>query len=380
MTDVSDALMQLNTKPAPSMVRGEGSALWDASGRRYLDFVQGWAVNCLGHDPPVLRQALAAQAVVNPGPAFHNAPSHALASLLAELSGLERVYLSCTGVEANEGAVKLARKWGQLHRDGAYEVITTLDSFHGRTLAMSSATGKPHFADAFGPHVPGFRKVPYGDLAAVAGAIGSATVAVMVEPVQGEAGAVTPPAGYLAGLRALCDRHGILLIVDEIQTGMGRTGPLFAFQAERIRPDLVTLGKGLGGGLPVSALLARQEVACFARGDHGGTFAAHAWLSAGALAVVRTLVTLDREPGARALEQALRRLASRHELALRGRGHLWGLVLPTARAEAVRDDCFARGLLINAARPNVLRLMPALNIGTQEVDEMEPLLAAALAS
>ncbi|HEY6876826.1 MAG TPA: aminotransferase class III-fold pyridoxal phosphate-dependent enzyme [Polyangiales bacterium] len=370
--------MQLNTKPTPRMVRGEGSYLWDEQGRRYVDFIQGWAVNCLGHDPPVLRQALAAQPVINPGPAFHNTPSHALAELLAQVSGLSRVFLSSSGAEANEGAVKLARKWGQLHRGGAYEVITAVDSFHGRTLAMSSATGKPGFADAFGPHVPGFRKVPYGDVAAVERALGPSTVAVMVEPIQGEAGAVVPPAGYLRALRALCDRAGVLLIADEIQTGMGRTGPMFAFMDEGIQPDIVTVGKGLGGGLPVSAVLARREVACFAPGDHGGTFAAHAFLCAGALAVVRTLLALDRAASALALERVLRELAERHGLTLRGRGHLWGLVLPTPRAEAVRDRCFERGLLINAARPNVLRLMPALDVGAEPLRALAEILETAL--
>ncbi len=379
MTIATDALMQLNNKPAPVMVRGKGSYLWDEHGRRYLDFIQGWAVNCLGHDPPALRKALAAQPVINPGPAFHNAPSHALAALLADLSGLERVFLSSSGAEANEGAVKLARKWGQLHRGGAFEVITTQDGFHGRTLALSSATGKPGFADAFGPHVPGFVKAPYGDLAAVERTIHAGTVAVMVEPIQGEAGAVVPPVGYLTGLRTLCDRQGILLIADEIQTGMGRTGPLFAFQAEGIHPDIVTLGKGLGGGLPISAVLARQRVACFALGDHGGTFAAHALLCAGALAVVHTLLGVDRTASARVLEEGLRDVARRHDLQLRGRGHLWGLVMPQPRAEVVRDSCFARGLLVNAARPNVLRLMPALNVGPAEVDAMVAILGAALA-
>lgn len=379
MTNATESLMQLNIKPAPCMVRGEGSYLWDEHGRRYVDFIQGWAVNCLGHDPPVLRQALAAQGVINPGAAFHNAPSRALARLLAEVSGLPRVFLSSSGAEANEGAVKLARKWGQLHRDGAFEVITTLDSFHGRTLAMSSATGKPGFADAFGPQVPGFTKVPYGDVVAVERALSPRTVAVMVEPIQGEAGAVVPPAGYLRALRALCDRAGVLLIADEIQTSMGRTGPMFAFLDEGIQPDIATVGKGLGGGLPVSAVLARREVACFALGDHGGTFAAHAFLCAGALAVVRTLLDVDRAGSAGALERVLRELAERHGLALRGRGHLWGLVLPTPRAEALRDRCFERGLLINAPRPNVLRLMPALNVGAEPLHELSQILGAALA-
>ncbi|HEX5656282.1 MAG TPA: aminotransferase class III-fold pyridoxal phosphate-dependent enzyme [Polyangiales bacterium] len=371
--------MQLIDRPTPVMVRGQGSYLWDEHGRRYLDFVQGQAANCLGHDPPALREALATAAVINPGPAYHNAPSHALAAQLAALTGLDQVFLSGSGAEANEAAVKLARKWGQLHRTGAFEVITTQESFHGRTLAMSSATGKPRFADAFGPHVPGFVKVPFGDLGAVAAAISARTVAVMVEPIQGEAGAVTPAHGYLAALRALCDRQRVLLIVDEVQTGMGRTGPLFAFQAEHVLPDLLTVGKGIGGGLPVSAVLARGEAACFAVGDHGGTFASHALLCTGALAVIRAVLALDREASSRALEAALRVLAQRHDLHLRGRGHLWGLVLPSPRADAIRELCFARGLLVNAARANVIRLMPALNVDVREVEAMTTILSAALA-
>jgi len=380
----SRALMQFNQKPALRMVRGRGSYLWDEQGRRYLDFVQGWAVNALGHSPQLVRDAVLAQldAVLNPGPAFHNLPSHALAERLAALSGLPRVFLAGSGAEANEAAVKLARKWGQKHKQGAYEVITTLNSFHGRTIAMSNATGKPGFADACAPAVAGFPKVPYGDVDAVARAIGERTVAVMVEPIQGEAGAVTPPAGYLRGLRALCDRAGILLIVDEIQTGLARTGPLFAFQAEQVSPDLMTLGKGLGGGLPISALLAREQVACFEHGEHGGTFIAHALLSAAALAVVERIASPEHTAlcaeSSRRLERSLCAVAANHGGTLRGSGHLWGLVLPSARAELVRDRCFELGLLVNAARPDVLRLMPALDVGAEEIAVMAETLSAAL--
>ncbi|MET0341699.1 MAG: aminotransferase class III-fold pyridoxal phosphate-dependent enzyme [Polyangiales bacterium] len=378
------ALMQLTAKPPVRMVRGRGSSLWDQHERHYLDFVQGWAVNCLGHSPAVIAAALRTQLdqVLNPGPAYHNDASLRLAERLAQLSGLSRVYLASSGAEANEAAVKLARKWAHQHKPGAYEVITTLDSFHGRTLAMTSATGKPGFADAYQPGVPGFVKVPYGDVAAVRDAIGPRTVAVMVEPVQGEAGVVVPPPGYLAALRALCDEAGILLILDEVQTGMARTGALFAHQHDAMRPDILTLGKGLGGGLPISAMLASAHAACFVPGDHGGTFAAHALLSAAALAIVELLVTpahaAVREASARKLAAALGTLAARHGLTLRGRGHLWALALPTPRAEAVRDAAFARGLLVNAARPHVLRLMPALDVGADEIAEMATRLDAAL--
>jgi acetylornithine/N-succinyldiaminopimelate aminotransferase len=378
--------MELAPRPPLRMVRGEGSFLWDDRGKRYLDFIQGWAVNCLGHAPAALRKALEAQAarVINVGPAYHNEPALTLARRLAEASGLDRVFFASSGLEANEAAVKLARKWGQKQRGGAFEVLTALDSFHGRSLALSCATGKPGFDTAFPPAVPGFRKVPYGDLAALEAAIGAQTVGVLLEPIQGEAGAVVPPDGYLAGVRALCDRHGILMLVDEIQTGMARTGPLFAHREGGLLADIMTLGKGLGGGLPVSALLARSSVACFDHGDHGGTFSGNALLCAGALGVLDVLATPEhaalRQESARALEAVLREVAGRHGARLRGRGHLWGMLLPDARAHAVRDKALAAGLLVNAARPHVLRFMPALDVSRELCEHMGELLDEALAA
>jgi acetylornithine/N-succinyldiaminopimelate aminotransferase len=377
-------LMQFSPRPPPVMVHGEGSYLWDAQGRRYLDFVQGWAVNCLGHSPPALLRALEAQAhaVLNVGPAYHNQPALTLAARLAQHSKLGRVFFACSGAEANEAAVKLARKWGQKHKRGAYEVISTRDGFHGRTLAMTCATGKAGFDTAFPPAVPGFKKAAYGDVEALEQAVTDHTVAVLVEPIQGEAGVVVPPAGYLAALRALCDRHGLLLICDEIQTGMARTGPLFAHQSEGVLPDIMTLGKGLGGGLPLSALLCREDVACFEAGDHGGTFAGHTLLCAAGNAVLEALCepvqAARRARHALELERGLCALAARHGLGVRGRGFLWALVLDADLAPALRDRAFDHGLLINAARPNVLRLMPALNVGSAEIAAMLATLSAVL--
>jgi acetylornithine/N-succinyldiaminopimelate aminotransferase len=377
-------LMNLVARPTARMVRGQGSLLWDEAGTRYLDFIQGWAVNALGHSPEVVTRAVSAQLarVINVGPAHHNALSPALAEALCEASGMARVFFTCSGVEANEGAVKLARKWGQKHRAGAHAVITTFDGFHGRTLAMTCATGKPGFDRAFPPAVEGFPKVPYGDLNATAAAIDGRTVAVMIEPVQGEAGVVMPPEGYLRGLRTLCDRAGILLIADEIQTGMARTGPLFACQAERVLPDIMTLGKGLGGGLPLSALLAREEVACFEPGDHGSTFTGHALGCTAGLAVLETLRSPEhtalREASAAHLEKRLGELATRARAGLRGRGHLWALVLPEPRAVELRDRAFEGGLLVNAARPHVLRFMPALDVSHAHIDEMTDVLTGLL--
>jgi acetylornithine/N-succinyldiaminopimelate aminotransferase len=379
------ALMELIDRPASPMVRGRGSYLWDERGARYLDFVQGWAVNCLGHNPAVISRAIEAQLqrVTNVGPAYRNQPASALAQRLTEASGLERAFFLCTGADANEGALKLARKWGQKQRRGAHEVITTHESFHGRTLALMAASGKPGFDSRFPPAVPGFRKVPFGDASAVAAAIDEASVAVMVEPIQGEAGVVVPDASYLRALREICDERGILLIFDEVQTGMARTGPLFACQAHGVTPDIMTLGKGLGGGLPLSALLCREGVACFEPGDQGGTFAAHALLCAVGLAVFDRLTEpaelARRAEHAELLERSLAELAARHGLSLRGRGFLWALVLAEPRAQSVRERAFTAGLLLNAARPDVLRLMPSLEVSSAEIAEMSDLLSQALA-
>jgi acetylornithine/N-succinyldiaminopimelate aminotransferase len=376
MEITTDHWMRVNQRPPVRMVRGEGSYLWDHSGKRYLDFIQGWAVNALGHSPPALRAALLAQfdRVSNVGPAHFNEPALRLSMRLTELSGLHRAFFQNSGAEANEAAVKLCRKWGQKKKNGAFEVITAVDGFHGRTLAMTCATGKPGWDEAFPPRVEGFKKVLYGDVNAVVKAIGERTVAVMVEPIQGEAGAVMPPESYLRELRAVCDERGLLLVLDEVQTGVARTGPFFAFEQANIRPDVLTLGKGLGGGFPIAALLASSDAACFEDGDHGSTFGGNALGCAVALAVVAELTSSEgqarREASSRYLLTTLHDLARRLNARLRGRGHLFGLVLPEDRAPALRDACFERGLLINAARPNVLRFMPQLFVSPVEIDEM----------
>jgi len=386
MEITTDHWMRLNFRPAARMVRGEGSYLWDHQGKRYLDFIQGWAVNALGHSPEVVRAALLEQfdRVLNVGPAHYNEPALELSARLCELSGLDKAFFGNSGAEANEGALKLCRKWGQKHKNGAFELITTHGGFHGRTLAMTSATGKPGWDEAFPPRLEGFKKVPYGDVQAVADAITARSVAVMVEPIQGEAGAVVPKACYLRELRALCDARGLLLVFDEIQTGLARTGPLFAFQDAAVRPDILTLGKGLGAGVPISALLATREAACFEEGDHGSTFGGNPLCCAVALAVLGELTSpagcAEREASARHLKAALERVALTLGAELRGRGHLFGLVLPNEDACVLRDRAFEAnevGLLVNAARPNVLRLMPSLCVSAAEIQEMSEILLAA---
>ncbi|HEY3594452.1 MAG TPA: aminotransferase class III-fold pyridoxal phosphate-dependent enzyme, partial [Polyangiaceae bacterium] len=295
---------------------------------------------------------------------------------------MSQSYFCSSGAEANEAAIKLARKWGRLHRDGAFEILSTENGFHGRTLAAMAASGKPGWDRLFPPNLPGFCKVPYGDLQAMQGAIGSKTVAIMVEPIQGEAGVVVPPPGYLAGLRALADGHGVLLIFDEIQTGMGRTGTLLAFQGEGVTPDIVTLGKGLGSGVTLAAVLASDRASCFLPGDQGGTHHGNALGCAVGLAVVDVIADPSflgavRTRGAE-LAEGLSSLGQRHRATARGRGLLWALELNRPIAEPVRDACLALGLLVNAPRAGTLRFMPSLRVTNAEIGEMLSVLEEAL--
>ena len=377
-------LMKVAVRPQRIMVRGSGSYLWDHEGTRYLDFVQGWAVNALGHAPPEIAAALQAQSqlLLTASPAFHNAPQLSFALELTRATGLAQVHFTNSGAEANEAALKLARKWGRLNRGGAHRIITTHGSFHGRTLALMAASGKPGWDALFPPIMPGFSKVPYGDVAAIAAQIGPETVAVMVEPIQGEAGVIVPPEGYLRELRRLCDEHGMLLICDEVQTGMGRTGALFAFEHEDVKPDILTLGKGLGGGVPISAVLANERASCFVPGDQGGTYNGNPLM----VAVARSVFEVVSRPEflatvrarGRYLERRLASLGAARGIGLRGRGLLWALVLPEPTAEAIVARCFANGLLLNAPRPNLLRLMPSLRVSEAEIDELVFGLAAVL--
>src|SRR5580765_5594672 len=272
-TDVT-ALMKITDRPPVVMVEGHGSWLRDEDGKTYLDFVQGWAVNCLGHSPAVIAETIAFEArrLINCSLAYYNAEMAQLATRLTEASGLAQVFFCNSGAEANEGAIKLARKWGARHRDGAHEIITMDHGFHGRTLATMAASGKPAWAALFEPKVSGFPKVPLGDLDAVKRAITPQTVGVMLEPIQGEAGVYPAGDEFLRGLRAVSAEAGLLLILDEIQTGIGRTGRFLAYEHAGIEPDILTLAKRLGGGVPLAALVAAEDVCCFEPGDQGGTF------------------------------------------------------------------------------------------------------------
>jgi len=381
MMQVSDfplnALMEITTRPPLVFVRGEGSWLWDHAGRRYLDFIQGWAVNALGHCPPEIRAALAEQAatLINPSPAFWNAPSARLAQRLVDHSCFQRVFFANSGAEANEGAIKLARKWGTRHRGGAYEIITFDHAFHGRTLATMSASGKPGWDALFEPKVPGFPKATLNDLGSVERLINDRTVAVMLEPIQGEAGVLCATDDFLRALRALTHARGLLLIVDEVQTGMGRTGRLFGYEHAGIEPDIMTLGKGIGGGVPLAALLAREAVCCFEHGDQGGTYNGNPLMTAVGASVLEALLAPGFLQGVAArgeqLERGLAALSRQRGLGeVRGRGLLMALDLGRDAGAKVVEHARANGLLLNSPRPNTLRFMPALNVSAEEIELM----------
>ncbi|MDB5563459.1 MAG: acetylornithine transaminase [Tardiphaga sp.] len=369
-----DALMDITPRPPVVFVRGEGGWLWDDTGKRYLDFIQGWAVNCLGHSPPAIAEALTAQAklLLTPSPAFYNAPSLELAQALVTSSCFDQVFFTNSGAEAIEGAIKLARKYGALHCNGAYEIITFDGAFHGRTLAAMSASGKKAFEPLFEPKVQGFPKARLNDLDSVKQLIGNNTIAVMLEPIQGEAGVWPATDEFLQGLRELTTQHGLLLIVDEIQTGIGRTGKLFCYEQAGIVPDIMALGKGLGGGVPLGALLATEAASCFEHGDQGGTFNGSPLMCAAGLAVLNEVGQPDflksvTDNGLH-LAGELQRISARHGLgSVRGQGLLLALDLKRPIGAAVVACALEEGLLLNAPRPDTLRFMPALNVTREEI-------------
>ena len=380
-----DALMDITARPQAVFVRGEGAWLWDDSGKRYLDFMQGWAVNCLGHSPKVIADALAAQAtqLLTPSPAFYNGPSLALAKALVDRSCFDQVFFTNSGAEANEGAIKLARKYGSLHKNGAHEIITFEGGFHGRTLATMSASGKKAFEPLFEPKVSGFRKAKLNDLDSVKALITDNTVAVMLEPIQGEAGVWPATDDFLRELRALTKQHGLLLIFDEIQTGVGRTGKLFHYEHAGIEPDIMTLGKGIGGGVPLAVFLATEHASCFEHGDQGGTFNGNPLMCAAGLAVLEHVSAPEflkaSVDAGLFLESELQKLSARHGLGeVRGRGLLLALDLKLPIGASIVAQAFAAGVLINSPQPDALRFMPALNVSREEIAEMIECLDAIL--
>jgi acetylornithine/N-succinyldiaminopimelate aminotransferase len=371
-----------------TLVRGQGARVWDEDGRQYLDFVGGWAVNSLGHCHPVVAEAITEQVhtLIQASNQFYTIPQIRLAELLAQNSCLDKVFFCNSGAEANEGAVKLARRYGKLHLDGAFEVITTTGSFHGRTLAMVTATGQPKFQEPYIPLPTGFINVRYNNIQAIKAATTNQTCAVMLEPVQGEGGVNLPNDSYLIEVRDWCDQKGILLILDEIQTGIGRTGTLFAYEQYSVEPDIMTLAKGLASGIAIGAVLAKDRVSVFTPGEHGSTFGGNPLACAAGYATLKFI--LDKDIAGRAkrtgqyLITELEKLRQKFQFItdVRGRGLLVAMEFNRDIAGPAVMACLDRGLLVNRLKPNALRFMPPLIIGNDEVDEALGILDKALSS
>jgi len=371
-----------------AFVRGDGARVWDADGKSYLDFFSSTVVTVLGHCHPAVTRALEQQArrILQVSNLHHCEPQARLAELLVRHSFADRVFFCNSGAEANEAAIKLARKYGHDRRGGAFEIITALGSFHGRTLATIAATGQEKVRVGFEPVPAGFRYAPFDDIDALAAAITERTVAVMVEPIQGEGGVRVPRDNYLENLRRLCDDRGLLLILDEVQTGMGRTGTLFAHEQAGITPDIMTLAKGLGNGVPIGAMMATENAAAsFDVGAHGSTFGGNALACAAGAAVLQTLLghgvlERGRQIGER-LMAGLEKMRTAHSAIreVRGRGLLIGAEL-NRPAGPVVAHCLSSGLIANNAGPSVLRLAPPLVVTESEVDEALAVIGEALES
>ncbi|MEI7554769.1 MAG: aspartate aminotransferase family protein [Chloroflexota bacterium] len=373
-------------RPPMVIVKGEGVRLWDQTGRSYLDFVGGWAVNALGHCHPAVVNAIQQQAatLIHTSNQYYTIPQIELGRLLVENSALDKVFLCNSGAEANEGAVKLARKYGKVKKNGAYEVITTLKSFHGRTLAMVAATGKPHYQEPYQPLPVGFLNVPYNDLEVIKQATNERTIAIMIEPVQGEGGVNVATQEYMQGLRDWCDENGLLLMLDEVQTGIGRTGKLFAYQHYGIEPDVMTLAKALGGGVSIGALLSKQHCAVFEPGDHGSTFGGNPLACAAGVAVMNEVLQNNISGRAASIgEYLVNRLGELKEkypliTEVRGLGLLCAFDINKEVAGDVMLRCSEESLLINMVSPTTIRLMPPLIITEDNVDEAIDILSEVL--
>ena len=368
--------MQVARRQPVVIVKGQGTIVWDENDKEYLDFTAGWAVNNLGHCHPALVKAVQeqAQTLMQTSNQFFTVPQINLAQVLIDNSCLDRIFLSNSGAEANEGVIKLARKYGKLNRNGAYEVITALNSFHGKTLTMAAATGQPHYQEQWQPLAPGFVNVPYNDIESIKSATNDKTCAVMIEPVQGEGGVNVPDAGYLKAVRQWCDENNLVMILDEVQTGLGRLGTLFGYQKFGVEPDAITLAKGLGGGVPIGAFLAKDKFCVLAPGDHGSTYGGNALTCAGAFAVVDYIVKNNISDEVNSLSEHLKKglelLKEKHKAIeeIRGMGLLIAVQFNSDISGDIVGQSNQEGLLLNPVRPNAIRIMPPLTVSYNEID------------
>ncbi|HEY50460.1 MAG TPA: aspartate aminotransferase family protein [Dehalococcoidia bacterium] len=371
-----------------TLVKGEGARVWDDEGRQYLDFVAGWAVNSLGHCHQVVAQALAEQArtLIQVSNQFYTIPQLQLAEILVQHSCLDKVFISNSGAEANEGAVKLARRYGKQRRNGAYEVISANGSFHGRTLSMVAASGQAKHQQPYLPLSPGFINVEYNSIDAIKSATTDKTCAVILEPLQGEGGVNIPDDDYLKKVRGWCDEKGILLILDEIQTGIGRLGTLFAYEQYAVEPDVMTLAKGVGSGVPIGAFMVKDSANVFVPGEHGSTFGGNPLVCAAAYATLKYIIENGIADNAKKVGEyfkgRLEELRGKYSFItdVRGRGLLLAIEFDREIAADLLKACLGNGLLVNRVKPDALRFMPPLIIGNGEVDEAIGILGKVLAA
>ena len=378
LMDSQNYIMNTYNRQPLVLVKGRGARVYDSDGREYLDFVSGVAVNNLGHCHPRVVVALQKQAqrLMHVSNHFHNEPQVNLAKMLVTHSFADKAFFCNSGAEAIEAAIKLARRYGrEVLKQDRYEIITMRGSFHGRTMGALTATAQETMQKGFEPVVPGFRYVPYNDIGSIEQAINDRTCAVLVEPLQGEGGVIVPTAGYLKAVRDLCSQHDILLMIDEIQTGMGRTGKLYGYEHDNITPDVAALAKGLAGGMPIGALLATEKVArAFIPGSHGSTFGGNPLACAAAIASLETLLEDNIIiPAAAQLglhfQQRLEVLKKKYSFVrdVRGKGLLVGMELDFDGKDIVAA-CLKKGFLINCTVNTVLRFMPPLIITDEEID------------
>lgn len=368
-------------------VKGSGMKLWDADGKEYLDFLAGIAVNGIGHSHPELAEAICRQSskLMHVSNLFYVPQQPMLAKKLVELSGLDKAFFCNSGAEANEAALKLARKWGNTKRSGRYEIITAKHSFHGRTLAAVTATGQPKYHSGFEPMMPGFKYVPYNDFDALKKSISDATCAVMLEPVQGESGVWPASKEYMVNVRKLCDDLGILLILDEVQTGIGRTGKWFGFQHYDIKPDIMTLAKTLGGGFPIGSCLATNSVAeVFEPGSHASTFGGNPLACTAALTTIdiiekNDLINNSMNMGAYMKESLIKLQKSRNDIKdVRGLGLMIALEFNRDDIQDVVVKCMNQGLIVNGIGTNIIRFVPPLIVNQNDIDNAINILANVL--
>jgi acetylornithine/N-succinyldiaminopimelate aminotransferase len=359
-----------------TLVKGKGAYAWDDTGKKYLDFVGGLAVNSLGHAPDVVAKAVAKQAkkIIQTSNIFYTVPQIQLAQILVENSCLQKVFIANSGLEANEGAIKLARRYGALKLNGAFEVITVLNSFHGRSLALTAATGQPKMQAPYYPMPTGFINVEFNNIDAIKAATNPRTCAVMLELIQGETGVNVCDEAYVKTVRQWCDEKGILLILDEIQTGIGRLGTLFGYQLYGIEPDIITLAKGMGSGVPIGAVMAKENASVFVPGDHGSTFGGNPLTCAAAFAtmqyIIKNNVAANANESGKLLIEGLEGLKKKYPIVkeVRGRGLLLAIEFKKDIGTDAMMACLNEGLLVNKVKANALRLVPPLIIGKKEVD------------